>query len=350
MNEQWQSFLKEQGANIVDAEVSDFGNPEQEIQMSATGDIFFSLSGLGILTVTGEDASTFLQGQITHDIGQVDNTHSVLCGYCTPQGRLLALMRIFSTCDHQYHLIMPRMLIDSTRQRLQMFVMMSRVELRDDSDHLVGLGLHGPEAIRLCQQLLPQPPAKEAEVSHHEGLTVLRLADAHHPRYALYGHHEVLQRCWNELNVHAAPVGSSINAYLDIVTGMPTILPATVDKFIPQHIDLDHLNGISFSKGCYTGQEIIARLHYRGKSKRRLFRLNASGNEPWPPATNIIDSKHEDQSLGMVIDSQKAPDGKMIALASLISADISAAELTIADQTTAAITAVAVNHSDGEDH
>ncbi len=329
MNEQWQAFLQEYGASIVDDEVRDFGNTDQEIQLAASGDIFFPQSTLGMLTISGDDACRFLQGQMTNDIEKITAEQSLFCGYCTPKGRLLALMQAFSSPTGQYHLVMPRALVDGIRQRLQMYVLMSRVDIRDDSNSLAGLGLHGPAAEKLCRQLLPDIPLEAGDVRHHDGLSILRLRTAHHPRYALYGRHEVLQRCWHELNVHAAPVGSRINHYLDIVSGIPTILPETSDEFVPQHIDVDRLDGISFDKGCYTGQEIIARLHYRGRSKRRLFRLQAAGSIPWLAGATVFADAAGEQVAGMIVISERAPDDQIVALASLHSDGLDEATLTV---------------------
>ena len=333
MNEQWQALLEDRGAHIEAGQVCDFGNPEQEIQVTAGGDTFADLSAFGIIDVRGEDAATFLQGQLTNDIRALSPGTSQLSGYCDPKGRLLAILRIFMTAEQQYHLIVTRDILEATQQRLQRYVLMSRVEITDASSRLIGIGLHGPRARELCARLCDPPPEAVGAVCHADGLHCLRIEDAHAPRFVFYAPVETAASVWEELDVRAAPIGAPAWAYLDIVAGIPTIHEATLEAFVPQHVDLDRLGGVSFDKGCYTGQEIVARLHYRGQSKRHLYRLWTAGDvDACHPGTAVLDKPGEDgQAIGTIVDCQAAPDGRTVALASLLDEAASSGQVCLAD-------------------
>ncbi len=321
MNDQWRRFLEERGARIEAGRILDFGNPEQERQITVRGDTFADLSCLAHLAVGGPDAATFLQGQLTNDVRRLTTASHQISGYCDPKGRLLAIFRIFMTGETQYRLVLPDDIVETTRQRLRRYVLMSQVEIDDESTSLVGLGLHGPRATELCARLCDPVPAAVGDTAHTEGLHVLRIEDAHAPRYLFFGHPRTMTRAWEELDVHAAPVGHPAWGYLDIVAGLPSIHEATIEAFVPQHVDLDRLGGVSFDKGCYTGQEIVARLHYRGQSKRRLYRLRGKAQSiDCGPGTPVLDGASEtDQVIGTIVDCQPAPDGRFVALASLLS-------------------------------
>ena len=336
MNEKWKVLLEDRGAQIENGLVRDFGNPGQEIQVAAGGDTFADLSAFGVLDVRGEDAATFLQGQLTNDIRTLSPGESQISGYCDPKGRLLAILRIFMTAERQYHLIVTRDILEATRERLQRYVLMSRVELVDASTRLVGIGLHGPRSETLCARLCDPVPEAVGTVRHADGIHCLRIEDAHAPRFVFYAPVETAATIWEELDVHAAPVGAPAWAYLDIVAGMPSIHEATLETFVPQHVDLDRLGGVSFDKGCYTGQEIVARLHYRGQSKRHLYRLwTAGGVEACRPGTTVLDKRGEDgQAIGTIVDCQAAPDGRAVALASLLDEAATPDRVCLADSRT----------------
>ena len=119
------------------------------------------------------------------------------------------------------------------------------------------------------------------------------------------------------LDVHAAPVGAPVWEYLDILAGLPMIYPETAGMFVPQHVNLDLVGGVSFQKGCYVGQEVVARLHYRGKSKRRMHRLNVDSDEVPAPGTPLY-GRAADQAAGNVVRAAPSPEGGCAALAVIV--------------------------------
>ncbi len=315
MDSRWQAFLEDAGAVFEDGTVIHFGNPQREIRIGTSGGILCDLSHRGLITAAGDDAMAFLQGQLTNDIARVDSHRGQLSGYCTPQGRLLAIFRIFLR-DHVYHLELPRALLDDTLERLRKYVLMSKVKLEDGGDCLVGLGYAGPDGeSELAEALGVEVPRSAFAVTETAGHTVMRLPGPV-PRFAIYGRAPAMEKLWTLLDVRAAPVGRQVWERLDILAGLPEVLPETVEAFLPQAVNLDLVEGVSFKKGCYTGQEIVARLHYRGAVKRRMRRVHVAEDTPPAPGTAIAGK--DGQTAGTVVLASPSPDGGCDALAVLI--------------------------------
>lgn len=307
MNPRWKNFLLETGAVLGEAGVEHYGNPRRELLVSTAGDIIADLSHRGLIGVQGADAAKFLQGQFTNDILQVDAAHSQLSGYCSPKGRLLALLRVFSR-DDAYYLQLPRALLDATLARLKRYVLMSKVTLEDAGASLIGVGLAGPHSEEILGRLGSEAPRAADAASRCGELTVLRLPGIQ-PRFALYGPAEAMERTWTALAGHAAPVGAAAWDRLDILAGIPEIHPGTVEEFIPQTINLELLGGVNFTKGCYTGQEIIARLHYRGSVKRRLYLGHCAAEPPPLPGTPLHAAGGDGQAVGHIVTAAPDPAG-----------------------------------------
>lgn len=306
MHPRWKDFLIERGATFADGAVAHFGNPLQELQVATTGDIIADLSHRGLIRVAGADAAKFLQGQFTNDILQVDAAHSQLSGYCSPKGRLLALMRVFLRGD-AFHLELPRPLLAPTLERLKKYVLISKVSLEDASDALAGIGLSGRHSEEMLERIAGAIPRAADETTHYGELTILRLPGLN-PRFALYAPVEAMEKIWSDLDALAAPAGTDAWTRLDVLAGLPDIYPATVEEFVPQFVNLELLGGVSFKKGCYTGQEIVARLHYRGSVKHRLFLGHAMTKASPAPGTPLLVAG-DDQAVGQIVLAAPDPEG-----------------------------------------
>lgn len=314
MNSSWQIFLEDNGAVIDDGEVMHFGNPGQEIQVSTTGNIIVDLAHEGMLSIHGKDAASFLQGQLTNDITLVEqDTTAQLSGYCNPKGRLLAIFRIFLQND-AYHLFLPRGLVAGTLERLQKYVLMSQVTLEDASEQFIAIGVSGPDSTEELGTLFSALPERHYQLARQNELTVIRLPGPH-PRFCLYGKTEAMQGIWTILDARAAPAGKAAWQRLDILAGIPTVFSETAGEFIPQTVNLERLHGISFKKGCYTGQEIVARLQYRGTVKRRMQRIHIASDECPLPGSALFRQHDSRQSAGTIVNAAPAPDGGCDALA-----------------------------------
>ncbi|MCW9012920.1 MAG: folate-binding protein YgfZ [Gammaproteobacteria bacterium] len=330
MKPEWLDFLTNAGAEITDYTVNSFGNPERERQVTKTGLIICDLSHLGLISVYGDDAATFLQGQLTNDIRDVSLQHSQLSAYCTPKGRMLSNFRIFKRED-TYYLRLPREQLETSLKRIHMFVLMSKATLEDSSDALVHIGVSGQNAEEHLAGMIPDLPKNIDDVTQCKGYTVIRLAGPH-ARFEIYGELEPMQALWNHLDVHAAPVGAGPWEMLDILAGTPTIYPATAEAFVPQMANMQLVNGVNFQKGCYTGQEVVARMQYLGKLKRRMFLVHIDTNETINPGDGLFSADSTSgQGTGTIVSAQPNPDGGAIALAVINISDAEAGQIKLVD-------------------
>ena len=315
MKPDWKTFLKDAGAEFDGSErVVSFGNPPREARAALGGTVFADLSHQGLISAHGADTQTFLQGQFTNDTRAVDEGHSQLSALCNPKGRMLAAFRIFQRSDTWY-LRLPQELVETVLQRLHMFVLRADVTLEDASDAFVRIGLSGPEAEAELEAAVGVVPADTDTVVHTDDCTVIRVPGIQ-PRFEIYSILEgTAGKIWDKLNVRCAPVGAGTWELLDILAGIPTIYPETADLFVPQMANLQLIGGVSFRKGCYTGQEVVARMQYLGKLKRRMYHVRIMTDEPVPRAADIFSPRDPSQSAGKVVNAQPHPDGGQAALA-----------------------------------
>jgi hypothetical protein len=264
------------------------------------------LSHLGLIRAEGPDAGVFLQGQLSNDIRLVDVSHGQLSAYCLPNGRMLALFRVFLRAS-AYYLQLPAVVQPATLARLKMFVLRAKLNLASADRELIRLGLSGPNAPRLLSVAGLTPPERIDEAGEQDGITLLRLPGPH-PRFELIAGLEAGQRLWTTFAGRAAAIGASAWSWLDIAAGIPTLLPGTIDEFIPQMVNLDLLGGVSFQKGCYPGQEIVARVHHLGRVKQRLYLAHVAVDSR-PAVGAPIYGATPDQGVGRVVDAQPAPAG-----------------------------------------
>ncbi len=241
------------------------------MQQSSDDTTLCELDHYGYIAVVGEDAVAFLQGQLTADVRQLLEPVSVLAGYCNAQGRLLACMRLFYSSE-RYVLRLPRELVTPVLRRLQLFVLRSKVTLSDISDQQHGLGLCGADSPALLAQQFTEWPADSGQLTRTPEYCIVRVP-GESPRFELYGSSSALHTLQERLRPAVSVVDSTVWRHADILAGLPEIYQATQDRFIPQMLNLDLLGGIAFDKGCYVGQEIVARTHYLGRLKRRMARL-----------------------------------------------------------------------------
>src|SRR3569832_972291 len=316
MHSEWQSLLEQAGAVIEHGAVQHYGHAAQEQQRSGHDDIIADLSHQAVVRVRGVAAEKFLQGQFTNDLRLLHDGHSHLSGYCSPKGRALAVPR-FCRRDDDYYLILPTALVEPMVSRLRKYVLMSKVTfgVMDDWVHIGFVDRRG--GVTLAAAVGGELPAAASDVAHFDGVRVIRLPGPA-ARYQLLGEFEAVRTIWERLRTRAAPVGAGPWEYLDIEAGLPAVYPETTDAFVPQMLNLDLLGGISFKKGCYTGQEVVARAQYLGKLKRRMFRLHCRGETPPAPGTAIFNTAlRNDESAGTVVRAEAAPDGGSDLLAAL---------------------------------
>lgn len=299
INSDWQNFLNDSGAHLDERGVRDF---EGSTCSDDAENKLFDLSDIGVVKISGEDAPGFLQGQFSNDVSKLDGSNSQLSSYCTPKGRILACFRLFRDGDNFYMLI-PSETLPATQKRLQMFVLMSKVTISDISSDVVRMGTFGQQLANRLSEQFGQLPNAENGFCSVNGVQVLRLA-GNEPRLFVIGEPAKLRPIWESANDGITRCGYPGWDLLDIRAGTPSVLTETVEAFVPQMINLHAIDGVSFSKGCYPGQEIVARMHYLGKLKRRMYRAEIETSNIPKPGTPLV-SAHSDsgQGAGQVVSS-----------------------------------------------
>lgn len=304
----WLDFLKQQNAQIENNIVSHFGDIDAERQAAVTDTILSDLTHLGFISATGEEAQSFLQNQLSNDIKEVSEQRSQLNAYCTAKGRALALFRVFQFQD-SYFLQLPVDQIEATLKRLQMFVLMAKVTLQDATDQIISFGLAGANAAQLLQNIVSDLPQQDDKCTTNGKLIVSKIGGTK-PRYIIAGHYEHVATAWDQLKSQTTICGNHAWSYLDIHAGIPQIYANNAEEFVPQMLNLHSIDGISFQKGCYPGQEVVARMHFLGKLKRRMYLAHVDTNQvPQPGDLIFAEDSPADQAVGRIVQSQPAPDG-----------------------------------------
>lgn len=250
------------------------------------------LGALGVLRVAGVDARTFLQGQLSANLDDLTREHVLLASCNSAQGRVQAVLWLASR-DDGVALALPASLIDTIAGRLRKYVLRSKVKLEADA-LAAGVVEAEPDTRTVSERAHVQ--RAESSVIHLPGHTQ-HLVIA--PPAAFAEERPAAALRWRQDQVAA---------------GLPQVYPETHEAFVAQMLNLDILGGVSFNKGCYTGQEIIARAHYRGAVKRRMFRFAATCDPPAPAARIVANAQH----AGDVVDSVATEGGcELLAVVSL---------------------------------
>lgn len=268
------------------------------------------LPAYSLLRFSGAEAQAFLHGQLTCDVAALQPGSSSYGGYCTPKGRLLATFLLWATGDG-YMMLLPGALAEAIRKRLTMYVLRSKVKVEDLTQDLACVGVYGTDAAQQIAALGGGIPKCLQGVAAQDGVTVIQLPVQ---RYLA-----ILPRSQQA----AMADGGDAWTGLDIAAGIPFILPATQEEFVPQMVNLDLIGGLSYTKGCYPGQEIVARTHYLGKLKQRLYRAVVAAAAV--PGDKLYCAELGEQSGGMIVNSAPAADGRFDVLAVLQTAHTKAA-------------------------
>lgn len=288
MNDDWVDFLKSNNTSpLEDLEV--FPTDNQGSQKNT----ITALSHFSILKVSGADAAIFLQGQLTCDIRELNESKSFFSAFCNAKGQVISTLLIIKT-PVDFLLILPIELIDKVYQKLQMYIMRSNVQLNNITNEfcLIGINTQAPDT-------LPLTPETTFDITQNKIITVK--FPLHNNRYLIIASLSQAISLWTNL-VKASYIFSNPTTWIehDISAGIPWLSQASTEKYIPQMLNIDKLGGISFNKGCYTGQEIIARTHYLGKAKRELFLAYCDGTAKIDDKTQIM-TKNSEQTIGKVL-------------------------------------------------
>ena len=289
MNKDWIDFLKSNNATI---------SPELEItfpeNQQINGNTVTPISHLSVLKVTGIDAAQFLQGQLTCNINNLSESTSFYSAFCNAKGRTITTLLIYKKND-AYFIVLPTDLTDKVITKLRMYILRSAVKIQNATDELCLIGLTSSSTT-----ILPSLPKNQFEISQ----STIKFSSRNN-RYLIINPVTEISALWTQLiqNHKVTAINSSTWKFQDISEGIPWLNLATSEEYIPQMLNIDKLGGISFDKGCYTGQEIVARTHYLGKAKRELFLAECHPTAMLEGSIQIVINNSE-QAIGKVLSTQ----------------------------------------------
>jgi folate-binding protein YgfZ len=272
-------------------------------------DLVADLSHNALLAVTGDDATAFLHAQFTNDVQALGIGEAQWNGWCTAKGRLLATFLLLRRGDG-YLIMLPAEISAPIAKRLAMFVLRSKVKIQDVSEIYSRLGIAGANAGKLVADHFGARPAPMRVVEKDGAIAVALDAD----RFAAFVPPKAAAQFWDLFEKEWQRKGADEWERASILSGVPTILAATQEAFVPQMANFELVGGVSFKKGCYPGQEIVARMQYRGGLKRRMALAHVGGSERPAPGQSVYSGAFGDQAAGTIVNAAPSPNGGFDAL------------------------------------
>lgn len=272
--------------------------------MCPNTDYITHLTSLSIIEISGDDASSFLQAQMTGDINKLKDGESQFSAWCNAAGKVIATFIVSRNID-RYYLILPVDILDTVYRRLKMYVFRAKVNLSymTNSHTCLGACMQNPETVQnefinkvfsSIKIPVPNDPTRVIFISANNEMPALFAGIAAH------GTRIIPDESWQ---------------ITDMTTGIPWICHATSEQFLPQELNLEPLGGLSYNKGCYPGQEIIARLHFRGRQKRQLCTGYIQTSGPLPAPGINLPSQTESQTAGAILNCVRESDSLVRVLA-----------------------------------
>ncbi len=274
------------------------------------GNFFCVLDHLGHSAFSGDDAASFLHNQLTNDVEHLGIDQARLAGYCSPKGRLLASLLMWRVSD-TIVLQLPRQLQTALQKRLQMYVLRAKAKIADITDDSVAFGFVGRSAASLLQHWFATLPTACYDKLDNECGTLMRLPDADdQPRWQWVTSIATASKVLTQVVEQLALVDAACWRLSEIHAGLPQITLATQEKFVPQMINFEAIGGVNFKKGCYPGQEIVARSQYLGTLKRRMLPASIAGAEV-EPGMELFAETDPSQPCGIVVNAERSSDARM---------------------------------------
>ncbi|WP_299592012.1 folate-binding protein YgfZ [uncultured Microbulbifer sp.] len=309
--QQWQEYLSSQGAQ--------WSNGAAEFDTGAEADSaadlqLIDLTPMGAISVSGPDSQKFLQGQITCDLLNLPDEHLTLGSHCNPKGRMISAFYALKIDQSEFVLLLPRDLVTTALAALKKYAVFFKAELADISDQQHWLALCGRDASTASSQLLNLSSGADTDLLpgqlrtfDHNGQRALA-ACANERLVMIQVPTEQAADLWQKLRGSpAVAAGYSQWQKQLIEAGLPLLHQSTSETFIPQMLNLHLLGGVSFKKGCYTGQEVVARMQYLGAAKRRMYRVRIDSGEVPEPGADIF-TQAGGSSVGNVVIATSGTD------------------------------------------
>jgi folate-binding protein YgfZ len=278
--------------------------PSAELIAARDAAVVCDLAPLAVLAISGPDAAAFLQGQLSSDVPELAQDAAQFTTFNSPKGRMLANFVLWREAPDEFRALLPGDLAPAIRKRLTLFVLRSKVTLADISDGSARFGVGGPKAADAMRAAFGEVPGTLALVRTN-GATLLGLPG---PRFVVLAPAATAAAAGDRLARDATRAPFAAWQWLAIRAGIPIVTTPLQDQLIPQAANLDVLGAINFRKGCYTGQEIIARMQYLGKLKERLFAFHVDAASV-APGMRLFGQAFGDQACGVVVNAAPAPEG-----------------------------------------
>lgn len=295
----WIDFLATQNFS---ADGEHFGDIATELAAARDSAVVVPMTDFTVLRASGDDAADFLHNLLTQDIKNLPQDGIRFAGFCTPKGRLLASFHIWHD-GADVLLALSTDIAAAILKKLSMYILRSKVKLTEADVALIGVA--GPQAANAIQATFGEMPASShtAPVAHGH---VLALAEQ---RYIVALSTAAAADAWQRLGSSARPAGHATWRWIEVAAGQPRIVAATQEAFVPQMVNMEThaVAGVSFQKGCYPGQEVVARTQYLGKVKRRMYR--ASLDTALPAGTDVFTPESGDQHCGALVTVAPSPAG-----------------------------------------
>jgi folate-binding protein YgfZ len=272
-------------------------------------DLVADLSHNALIAVTGDDAAAFLHGQLTNDVQALAVGEAQWNGWCTPKGRLLATFLLVRRTEG-FLLMLPAEIAGPIAKRLTMFVLRSKVKIQDVSELHARIGIAGAGARGRVASHWGTAPAPMRGVEKDGAVCVALEGE----RFVAFIPPAAAPAFWDLFEAPWQRAGADAWEWTSIQAGIPTIVAATQEEFVPQMANFELIGGVSFKKGCYPGQEIVARMQYRGGLKKRMARAHVAGSERPQPGQSVYSAAFGDQAAGTIVNAAPAPEGGFDAL------------------------------------
>lgn len=302
MSNSLHAFLQSIGGAFANDGECTFGSDPIDLHRLDAIDVMVPLSHYGLLQISGPDAEKFLQGQITCSAAEVSPTLSSPGAYCTAKGRVVTSFQLLRPRDNHFLLRMRSDLLDIAARTFGKYVVFSKAQL-SIADDMLGIGLRGQHVAQLLGNMTaqPLPGLRNGVTLYADGVLIQR--DDSGIWFEYWGSSAAVAALWEQCQGKCSATGTRYWHWLNIRAGIGEICAATTEMFLPHMLNYHLTGAINFKKGCYTGQEIVARTHYRGQVKRHLVRAAVLGSTPTIGA-DIVDGNGNGngKTLGNVVD------------------------------------------------
>ena len=260
-----------------------------------------------LLHLTGPDSLKFLQGQVTCDASKIDEHHALPGAYCNPQGRMVCDFVLCQLGDDHYALRMKQDIVANSAAVFGKYIVFSKAELKENNDEWQTFACWGAQICERLLSIFPELPQEQYGSILGDGFSVVQI-DTAGTQFECFIHRAVQPKLIERLTTEIRQCSESVWQSLQIGTGVGRIQNATVETFIPQMLNYDITGHVSFTKGCYTGQEVVARMHYRGKPKRRMYLASLASISEVEAGTALFSGENS-QSVGNIVNSATDSEG-----------------------------------------